>query len=194
MIDMRTRSRRAAGVLLTLVVGLGMTACVGGEPLPTLPPTPDSTPIFGSEEEALAAAEAAYAAYLEMSNLISSEGGVDPERIASVAIDELFESSLEGFATLRNNQWRTVGMSVLTQSQLQFADLNATMGEEAVAAYVCVDVSGVDVLGPDGTSVVAPDRPDLQGFEVFFTLSDNGGYLLPSSRAAWEASSICGES
>ncbi len=77
---------------LVLVGMLALTGCVDGDRLPTLPPTPTSTPIFASEEEALAAAEEAYAAYLEMSNLISSEGGVEPERIAPfVTADQLAE-------------------------------------------------------------------------------------------------------
>lgn len=159
--------------------------------MPTLPPTPSATPIFASEEEALAAAEEAYAAYLAMSNLISSEGGVDPDRISAFAIGDLYESALEGFQTLRENQWRTLGDSVLTSAELQFADLEATESDPIIAAYICVDVSGVDVLDSQGASVVSEDRPDLQAFEVFFSQSPEGA-LVPSSREPWEAAAVCG--
>lgn len=186
------RTGHLTGTALAAVLVLGMTGCVGGDPLPTLPPTPSTTPVFASEEEALAAAEEAYAAYLEMSNLISSEGGAEPERIATVAAGDLLDASFDGFATLRTNGWRTEGLSRLVASELQYADLAAEPEDEAVAAYVCVDVSGVDVLDSSGVSVVDPSRPDLQAFEVFFRLLAEGG-LIPVEREAWEATSICGD-
>lgn len=173
-----------AGMLL-------LAGCGGGDPIPTLPPTPSATPIFASEEEALAAAEEAYAAYLEMSNLISSEGGVDPERIAPFASRDLYQSALDGFETLRANEWRTVGESVLQRAVLQFADLSGQNHEDAVAAYVCVDVADVDVVDATGASVVSPDRPDLQAFEVFFDLSSES-LLVPSTRDTWEPGAVCG--
>lgn len=176
---------------VTVVGMLLLAGCGGGTPIPTLPPTPSATPIFASEEEALAAAEEAYAAYLEMSNLISSEGGVDPERIAPFATGDLYQSALEGFRTLRDNQWRTVGNSILQATELQFADTIGQSSEQLVAAYVCVDVSGVDVLDATDTSVVSPDRPGQQAFEVFFNLGPDS-LLVPDSREPWEPGAVCG--
>jgi hypothetical protein len=171
-----------AGMLL-------LSGCGGGDPIPTLPPTPSATPIFASEEEALAAAEEAYAAYLEMWDSIASGGGVDPERLADYASGDFYEAELEGFETFRDNGWHAVGRSVLLSVDLQFADLT---GQESipVAAYVCVDVGSVDVLDGSGVSVVSPDRPDLQAFEVFFVLSAPGK-LVPTSREPWEPEAVC---
>jgi hypothetical protein len=172
-----------AGMLL-------FSGCGGGDPIPTLPPTPTATPIFASEEEALAAAEEAYGAYLEMSNLISSEGGADPERIAPFAVGDLYESALDGFQTLRDNRWHTVGDSVLLSAELQYFDTTGG-AEQVVATYVCVDVSRVDVIDSTGASVVSADRPSLQGFEVFFDVGPEDD-LVPSSREPWEPAHICG--
>lgn len=183
--------RSAAGILLGSLVVLALAGCVGGTPLPPLPPTPTSTPLFASEEEALAAAEEAYAEYLAMSNLISSEGGEDPERIAQVAGRELVDSSLEGFETLQENQWRTVGVSSVVSAVLQYVDLGAQTPAEAVlAAYLCVDLSGLDVQDVDGNSVVSSDRPDLQAFEVFFD-APKAGQLVPAEREPW-GTEVCG--
>lgn len=187
MIDMRTRSRRAAGVLLTLVVGLGMTACVGGEPLPTLPPTPDSTPIFGSEEEALAAAEAAYAAYLEMSNLISSEGGVEPERIAPFVTEAQLQDELAGSSYLRDNGIRAAGNSVLGKVLLQQYDELGSVAE--VAAYICVDVGAVRILDANGSDVTPEDRPDVIALEVLFQSEDSSTLIADSNQ--WPDSELC---
>ena len=63
--------------LAALVVSL-FSGCIPTEPLADTPaPQPTSTPVFASEEEALAAAVEAYAGYLEMSDLIASEGGAN---------------------------------------------------------------------------------------------------------------------
>ena len=180
--------RKTVGALVLFGM-LTLAGCVDGNPIPTLPPTPSATPIFASEEEALAAAEAAYAAYLEMSALISSEGGVNPERIADVVTGDLLESSLDGFETLRNQGLHTVGISRVTGVTLQLADLPTEDQASFLVAYFCVDYSDVDVVDGNGASVVSPDRPDLQAFEVSFDLLED--VVLPSDLNPWEASQVC---
>lgn len=184
---MRTRSRRAAGVLLTLVVGLGMTACVGGEPLPTLPPTPDSTPIFGSEEEALAAAEAAYAAYNEMSNAIAKDGGSGAERIAPFVTDEYLQVELDTAALYRENRYRLEGDVSITDFSLQRYD--ESVGVAEVVAYVCLDVSATRVVDESGADVT-PDRQAKVGLEVTFVGDSTDGLKVGSSEQ-WSDSSYC---
>jgi hypothetical protein len=182
--------RRIVGAAAVVLGMLALSGCGGGDPLPTLPPTPSTTPVFASEEEALAAAEDAYAAYLEMSNLISSEGGVNPERIEPYAVRTLLESALSGFETLREKNWHTTGTTTIHSSMLQYADLNAVEGESVVAAYICEDYAALDVVDESGTSVVSSERPDLQAFEVFFDLV--GGELVGSSLEPWDPG-VCDE-
>jgi hypothetical protein len=166
-----------AGMLL-------LNGCGGGDPIPTLPPTPSATPIFSSEEEALAAAEEAYAAYLEMSNLISSEGGVDPERIAPFVTEERLADELAGFERLQASGLRTSGASTFEFTQLQRLDVDDDGVE--VAVYACWNGGGVRVLNPEGLDVTPTDREAELLLEVVL-VGDVSGQLLLSSDEVWES-------
>lgn len=172
-----------------LLGAFGLVGCVP-DPPPTASPSPSLDPVFDSEEEALAAAEEAYAAYLEMSDLIASEGGANPERIAEVATGELLESALDGFAEFREKSWRSTGRTVLTNAGLQFADLYFSDPQGVLAAYMCVDVSAVDVVDGQGMSVVSPDRDSYQAIQVTFDADHDE--VLPSLVEAWGAEGVCG--
>lgn len=161
---------------------LTMTGC--GEPPPhvTPTPTPSAAPVFASDEEALAAAEESYAAYLAVSDEIFAEGGADSNRLAAVASGDFLEQSLAGFETVARNGWRSTGLSTFDSFELQSYDPSTRT--DAVKVYVCDDVSAIDVLDADGVSVVSPDRPDRTLFEVSFdlNLSDT---LLVSGQEVW---------
>ena len=73
---MRIGAHLGVGLLALVLAG-----CAPDVPAIQVPPTPTVTPLFASDEEALAAAEEAYAAYLAMSDEITSDGGERPERI-----------------------------------------------------------------------------------------------------------------
>ncbi|HEX7834119.1 MAG TPA: hypothetical protein VF479_01480 [Pseudolysinimonas sp.] len=180
------RTAAAATALgLTLLAAAGLAACTPDDPVIPPDPLPSSTPVFASEEEALAAAEDAYGAYLNSADEISAESGKDPERIEQFASGQLLEDALEGFSQLHDKHWRTVGSSTVDSFTEQFVDLASPV----VVAYVCVDVSAVDVLDEDGKSVVSPDRPDRQAFEVTFEMGDLG--LLPDQRSPWTGGGVC---
>lgn len=182
--------RRVIGTVAVLVGMLALSGCGGGDPLPTLPPSPSSTPVFASEEDALAAATDAYEAYLKLWAQIASDPNSDPTEIAAVSSGDFYSSELEGITALRDNGWTVVGASTLRSVELQYVNLNATAPEQVLGAYVCVDVSAVDVIDATGASVVAESRPDLQAFEVLFDLNDKKA-LVPSSREPWDPESVC---
>jgi hypothetical protein len=182
---------RLAALTLVVVTALGIAGYGPRATIPTLPPEPSGTPLFESEEEALAAAEAAYTAYLATSDLIANEGGVDPERIAAVATGDLHEDAIEGFEILREQNWHSVGQIALAGISLQYADLNGDRKEEVLTAYVCIDLGAVDVLDASGESVVSPSRSDRQAFEVTFDLETESQLLVPSARTPWDGGGVC---
>lgn len=173
-------------LLLAMALALALAGCVPDAPVATPAPSPTSTPVFASDEEALAAAEEAYRAYLAVSDQIGNEGGADPERIADVVTGELLAVETDGFETFAANRWRTTGSTILRSLMEQRVDLS---GSPTVVAYVCVDVTAVDVLDSSGQSLVAPSRPGLQPFVVGFDPSDDG--LKPSTREPWEGPDLC---
>jgi hypothetical protein len=170
-----------AGMLL-------LAGCGGSDPIPTLPPTPSATPIFASEEEALAAAEEAYAAYLEMSNLISNEGGVDPERIAPYVTEEQLPEELDAAAYLSDNDLRVVGQVRATHAVLQ--QYSEHDGVAEVAAYICLDVSDARAVDETGADQTPEDRPETIALEVSFVARGMEPLLMASSEQ-WSDSSFC---
>ncbi|MCU1637074.1 MAG: hypothetical protein JWQ68_2313, partial [Cryobacterium sp.] len=63
--------------------------------------TSSEPPVFATDEDALAAATEAYAAYLSMSDRILMDGGAQPERIREVATKPLADLEIAGFARVR---------------------------------------------------------------------------------------------
>ena len=178
--------RRLVGAVAVLGM-LALAGCGGGEPIPTLPPTPTSTPVFASEEEALAAAEEAYAAYQAMSDLIGSEGGVGPERIAPFVTAERLADEERGFTVLREAGLRTVGQATFEVVDLQLAE---QIGEDAqVVFYACVDIGGSRVINAQGSDVTPSDRANRLLLEVIMETRNGQEPLLLASDEQWPSGS-----
>ena len=86
---LRVRLRAGAMAALAAVTLLAVSGCTGA---PGATPAPTSSaaanPIFATDEEALAAAEAAYEKYSEASALVAGDGGVNPDRVDAAVSPE----------------------------------------------------------------------------------------------------------
>ena len=179
----------------TLVVAaialLALTSCQPDE-APIIPdPVPSSDLLFESEDEALAAAEEAYGAYIGVIDAIFADGGENPERLLTVATGSVYESELEGFEGVAESGWHSVGVSTLDSVTLQSYDA-ASKGESVITIYACNDVSAVDVLDPSGNSVVAPDRPNRSGFQLAFDYAPSTpSHLILSEKTYWTGEDFC---
>ena len=164
-------------------IGLLLAGCVPPAPTGTATPRPSSTPIFASDEEALAAAETAYAAYLKLADQIFVEGGVNPERLSAVATGSFLSTSVEGYQDAESRGWQSTGGTVFRGMTLQSYD---RVGDKAVViVYVCEDVSMVNVVDGAGLSVVSPNRPNTTLFQSTFDLDPERKDLLLAGREAW---------
>ncbi|WP_348004555.1 hypothetical protein [Pseudolysinimonas sp.] len=171
-----------------LVGLLALTGCIDSHPIPTLPPTPSATPIFASDEDALAAAEDAYRAYQEASTLIVNEGGVDPERIAPYVTEAHLEGELEGFGFYSDRGYRSEGAASFDSMSIQQLQQDANL--TLVVVYLCVDVTNVRVFDQSDVDVTPASRPDRVPLEVSFEAT-RPGHLLVSESSQWSGTDFC---
>ncbi|MHA6695759.1 hypothetical protein [Homoserinimonas sp. A520] len=180
---------------VTIAVAMLLSGCVPQDPEITPPPEPTTEPIFASDEEALAAATDAYAAYLAMSDLIAQEGGANPERIQSVAVRDALADAVEGYAVFQENGYRSSGNSQIRSVEFQYYSQAQSEITDIAAVYACLDVTNVDVVDSSGVSVVESSRPDVQLFEVTFdVLTLEPPELIVASRDPWSGDNSCDQS
>ncbi|MEV8268091.1 hypothetical protein [Microbacterium sp. NPDC076911] len=154
MIHRFARIAAVGAVLASVLVGCA------AQPEPAASPTV----AFSNEEEAFAAAEATYRAYVDALNAVDLS---DPETFEDVyawttgdesaqAREDLTSLHAEGFEV--GGQTRVLSLQPSTEQPDDFP--------LSLILDVCLDVRGVTLLDNEGTSVVAPDRPDQQSLRV----------------------------
>ena len=184
LVRMRSKFRPAA-VALVLVAALAATGCA---PKPAAPhtPAPTSTPLFASDEEALAAAEEAYAAYLSVTDAIFEGGAEDLSSLESVATGTQLDADTAGFEEVFANGFRSTGSTTFRDVRLQRSAADNQDVQQVVVVYLCEDVSRVDVFDSTGASVVQANRPDTTQYEVTFDVaSPSDAALLVSDKVPW---------
>lgn len=186
---MRTLPRLAASTI-AITVALLLGGCVEPQPNGTPTPNPGATPIFESEEAALAAAEAAYAEYVRVADQIFMDGGADAERLREVATGEQLEVDLAGFTEIAELGLTSTGGTRFEKTELQ--QMSGDSGPAVVVVYLCEDISRVDVTDSTGASVVSAERPNRVQYEVTFdTDSQAADRLLVSLKEPWGGSAAC---
>ncbi|HEV7742368.1 MAG TPA: hypothetical protein VGO65_08100, partial [Pseudolysinimonas sp.] len=133
------RSAAAATALGITLILAGLSSCAGPQD-PVQPPEPDpsSSPVFASDEEALAAAEELYGRYLDISNAIGADGWSDTSELALVLKGAALEDDLDSVEKLAAHGWKQVGKSRYDSLTLQqFSDHGP--GSVAMTVYLCLD-------------------------------------------------------
>jgi hypothetical protein len=180
---MRNFSRVSVVVVAAAAI---LTGCVNADPIVTPAPIPSATPLFATEADALAAATAAYAAYVTLSDKVFSEGGSGAERLSEVSTGRQLEANVAGFAEAKSLGYRSLGTTSFDTVSVQKFDRESGGSEAMIVVYLCEDVSKVDVVNGKGESVVSPDRPDRAGYEVTFAAAPSSlNNLLVASKDLW---------
>lgn len=156
---------RALAVIGTAVL-LALSGCTTPEPA-----TPTPTAAFSSEEEAFAAAEETYRAYVDALNQVDLS---DPETFEGVyewTTGEANAGARKTFTQMHADGWVVDGPTVidLVEPSTEQAE------DESVSLDICLNVRQVTLVDEHGESVVAPDRRDVQSMRAD---------LLPSTRTS----------
>ncbi|MFT2815817.1 hypothetical protein [Leifsonia sp. A12D58] len=192
-VDGPSTARVAAVALLVVLVGSLLSGCASTtEPQPTPTPTAtDAVPVFASDEEALAAATEAYAAYLEADDRSWSGNPESIEVFLQLTTGEAHNEDVSIRALYAKNGWTRIGSTSISSMELQSHGVNSD-GLAEIRTYVCLDVSGADVLDSEGKSASKPDRPLVLPLEVAFlsNFSPESPLQLSESRV-WSGQNFC---
>jgi hypothetical protein len=142
----------AAGAL-----ALSMSGCLG-EPEPT--PTP--TLAFATDEEAFAAAEETYRAYIDALNARNADSNSDLDP-ADYLIERALESHLETVALLQKEGIRTDGAVEIASVEPQEVESGGD-----IVVHFCLDATNTRVVNDAGDDVTPADRPPRALLSVRF--------------------------
>lgn len=145
-------ARRSAVLVATVTLAVALSACT-----PAAAPTPTPSPTgFASKEEAFAAAEATYRAYIGALNNVDLSDPATFEPLFSLTAGDLNDLDKKSFSRLH------AAGSVVTGSTEVVSITPIDASDDEVRLSVCLDVSEVGLTDSQGNSLVEKDRPDLR--------------------------------
>ena len=183
--------RMRTALTLSLITLLALSGCVAEPPVVLPSEEPSSSPVFASDEEALAAAEEALGLYFAALDEIGADGGSDPERLAEYATAAVVDHESVGFSKLSESGYRTEGARAFDSLEIQSADSTGNTDESVVVVYVCEDFTDTNYLDASGTSISAPDRQLRWPLVVSFDYERDLGRLLVAGVEDWTGNDFC---
>lgn len=177
---MRTRVPSAAIAGLLAVALAGCT--------PSSPPEPTPTPAFASDDEAFAAAEATYRAYVDALNQVDLSDPRTFEAVYDWTTGEANAGARTTFTEMHADGWVVVGTTTLRSMERS----DQQFDPNSVGLDICLDVSEVSVFDSYGDSVVAADRRDLQPMLIRFDPADTSTGLAIAMIDGREDGAPCG--
>ncbi|WP_251449515.1 hypothetical protein [Microbacterium sp. Marseille-Q6648] len=154
-------ARLAPTILAIGLLTAALTAC------DATPDPVETPPAFASEEEAFAAAEETYRAYVDAVNEVdlSDPSSFDP--VFELTTGELNASDRRSFS-----DWHAEGyVKSGAASVVEVRSVGVNESYTSVTIDVCYDVSQVKVVDENGASLVGADRPDIQPLRIFLSRS-----------------------
>lgn len=176
---------RVKPLIAVPLIAIALAGCSTQQPTEEISTTAaQEQPLFSSDEEALAAAQAAYANYLEVSDQIARDGGANPERLKGLVTSVQYSSELENYKSYSQSGIHASGTSTFDSFHLSNPDINN------FSAYVCVDVSSSKVIDSSGKDVTPVGRADRWPLVVTFSFDVNGSALI-SGNETWTGTNFC---
>lgn len=176
--------RSVATLVVASAVALLASACVpGADPTPSPTPTVQPTPLFATEEEALAAARESYSKYLAVAAEVVNRGGRQPEDLQEVLTGTQLELETQAANNLESAGAYIEGSARLVSMRIQSFD------DTSVQTYACVDYSDLVLHRANGSvenlAVGDPVVPLELGFRVVAKT------MLLGSQSNWDGATFC---
>lgn len=178
--------------LTALIAAVALASLAGCSPepaAPTAPPAATAEPLFATDEEALAAAEAAFEEYLAVSFQVFADGGLQPERLEGVATGDVLRDDLARAERFEQEGLRQEGAPVILSTKLQ-SHSPGSPDQVEVVTYVCLDANSTNVVDSEGSFAGNPDQEATVTVENVFTALVGGKLLLEQSEI-WEDGPTC---
>lgn len=133
--------------------------------LPAPEPTPTPTAAFASEEEAFAAAEETYRAYIEATN--AERAGDTSQTSLDYLTGQAHDQELAAQRDLESRGVRIEG----TTQVASFDGVRSNQGPQSadVEAHACLDITNARAIDEAGIDVTADGRSDIYGINITFT-------------------------
>ncbi|MBK5238990.1 MAG: hypothetical protein JJE28_07770 [Actinomycetales bacterium] len=183
----RSRTAHLSFVALTALVLAGCS--INAEPAPPqATPVIAATPMFASDEEALVAAEAAYRNYIDVSDQIARDGGVNVERLEPFISADLYHQQIQEYADVASKGLRASGASMFDSFKLESYD----PARDEIRAYVCIRVANIRVMDSAGNDVTPPDRNNDLPLQIVFARGLESEQSLSISQSeVWPGTNFC---
>lgn len=158
----------AGAVALTM-----MTACAP-EPVTVPSPTPTG---FASEQEAFAAAEATYRAYIDAVNARRENAHSTPDP-TDFLTGSAYNDEIDTDRLIAERGWVLSGNTEVSSAS------GASFAADEVEMTFCLDASATRVLDANGTDVTPRDRTEVLGVRVVLRYIDTRLVISESSTSA----------
>ncbi|QMU97608.1 hypothetical protein FVO59_10550 [Microbacterium esteraromaticum] len=165
---MTTTLLRAVSALAAAGLLVGMLSACSPEAEPTSEPT--KTAAFATDEEAFAAAEETYRAFIHAQNQVDLDDASTFEPVFRLTVADANTAVRESLSQLSAENVTMRGESSV--ASVEPLDVDLSIG--TISMHICVDVSETELVGLDGESLVPPDRADLQSLLVDFVTQEAG--------------------
>jgi hypothetical protein len=172
------------------LIAIALAGCSAQQPAPQASTaTAEEKPLFTTDEEALAAAQAAYAHYLEVSDQIARDGGANPERLKGLVSNVLLAESTDFAEQIFKQGLHSEGSSLTDTFHIQGRSGNGS--EEIISSYVCLRLSQVRIIDESGLDVTPSTRQDSLPMLLSFSINQKTQNLILDSSEVWTGSNFC---
>jgi len=167
---MATQRHYIAAIALALACGLAAAGCT-----PSAEPTPTATATgFRSDDEAFAAAEATYRAYVDATNARRSDPNSHPDP-TDFLTGEALDDEIATDQTLLQRGWKILGDTALMSVKRLSVD------STGISLEACLDSRGTRVVDGSDADVTPRDRVTVQSLDLKF-VSTATGLLVSESK------------